>query len=105
MPQSAAAHTTKRQPTYAIAKPLAGQKAIVTGASSGIGQGIAEALGMAGADVLCNYRSNREGAEETVARIERHGVKAIAHQCDVAKEDQVETMFRRAASSSVRSTS
>ncbi len=51
---------------------------------------------MAGADVLCNYRSNREGAEETVSRIEAHGVQAIAHQCDVAMEDQVEAMFCRA---------
>jgi glucose 1-dehydrogenase len=96
MPQPADASPKRSQPTYAIAKPLAGQKALVTGASSGIGQGIAEALGMAGADVLCNYRSNREGAEETAARIVHHGVKAIPHQCDVSKEDQVEAMFRHA---------
>jgi glucose 1-dehydrogenase len=96
MPLPAAASAKASQPTYAIAKPLAGQKALVTGASSGIGQGIAIALGMAGADVLCNYRSNREGAEETVARVTSHGVKAMPHQCDVAKEDQVEDMFRDA---------
>jgi glucose 1-dehydrogenase len=86
---------TANQPTYAVAKPLSGQKALVTGGSSGIGQGIAVALGMAGADVVVNYRARREGALETVAKIERQGAKAFAHQCDVAKEDEVQAMFRR----------
>ena len=84
-----------KQPTYAFAKPLAGQKALVTGASSGIGKGIAIALGMAGADVVVNYRSNRDGAEEAVAEVERHGCKGYSHQCDVSQEDQVQAMFRR----------
>jgi glucose 1-dehydrogenase len=84
-----------KQPTYAIAKPLAGQKALVTGASSGIGQGIAIALGLAGADVVVNYRSRKQGAEETVARITALGVRAYSHQCDVSKEDEVQAMFGR----------
>jgi glucose 1-dehydrogenase len=84
-----------RQPTYAIAKPLAGQKALVTGASSGIGKGIAIALGMAGADVVVNYRSNRDGAEEAVAEVKKHGCQAYAQQCDVSQESAVQAMFRR----------
>jgi glucose 1-dehydrogenase len=86
---------TLKQPTYAIAKPLSGQKALVTGGSSGIGQGIAIALGMAGADVVINYRSNQKGAEETVAEVKRHDRQAFAHQCDVSCEDEVQSMFRR----------
>jgi glucose 1-dehydrogenase len=88
------AQRQSKPPTYAIAKPLRGQKALVTGASSGIGKGIAAALGMAGADVVVNYRSNKEGAEEAVAEIKRQGCQAYAHQCDVSKEDEVLTMFR-----------
>ncbi|MEX2137690.1 MAG: SDR family oxidoreductase [Pirellulales bacterium] len=84
-----------KQPTYAIAKPLRGQKALVTGASSGIGKGIAIALGMAGADVVVNYRSRKEGAVDAVAQIERYGCRAVAHQCDVSKEDEVQAMIRR----------
>ena len=84
-----------RQPTYVIAKPLRGQKALVTGGSSGIGKGIAIALGMAGADVVVNYRSRKEGADDAVAQIERYGCRAYAHQCDVSKEEEVQAMFRR----------
>jgi glucose 1-dehydrogenase len=89
------ATTDTKQPTYAVAKPLKGQKALVTGASSGIGKGIAVALGMAGADVVVNYRSRKEGAEEAVAQIEGYGCRAYAHQCDVSKEGEVQAMFRR----------
>jgi glucose 1-dehydrogenase len=84
-----------KQPTYAIAKPLAGQKALVTGASSGIGKGIAIALGMAGADVVVNYRSNKDGAEETVAEVKKHGCQSYSQQCDVSQEGPVQAMFRR----------
>ena len=84
-----------KQPTYAIARPLAGQMALVTGGSSGIGKGIAIALGMAGADVVINYRSNKNGAEEAVADVKRQGCRAYAHQCDVSREDEVQSMFRR----------
>jgi glucose 1-dehydrogenase len=84
-----------KPPTYAIAKPLRGQKALVTGASSGIGKGIAIGLGMAGADVVVNYRSRKEGAADTVQQIERQGSRAYAHQCDVSNESEVQAMFRR----------
>jgi glucose 1-dehydrogenase len=94
-PSAQNATATTKQPTYAIAKPLKGQKALVTGASSGIGKGIAVALGMAGADVVVNYRSRKEGADEAVAQIAGYGCRAYAHQCDVSKEDEVQAMFRR----------
>jgi glucose 1-dehydrogenase len=64
-------------------KPLRGQKALVTGASSGIGRAVAIALGGAGADVLVNYASSAE-AEATVADIRRTGAFALARRADVA---------------------
>ncbi len=74
-------------------KLLKGQKALVTGASSGIGQAVAIALGEAGCDVLVNYGHHDAGAIEAVAKIEAAGSKAIAHQADVGQEDQIITMF------------
>jgi glucose 1-dehydrogenase len=74
---------------------LAGQKALVTGGSSGIGRAVAVALGGAGADVAVNYRSGEEEAEEVVAAIKEKGSNAIALQADVAKEDQVQAMFAK----------
>ena len=74
---------------------LAGQKALVTGGSSGIGRAVAVALGGAGADVVVNYRSGEEEAQEVVGTIKEKGSNAIALQADVAKEDQVQTMFAK----------
>ena len=74
---------------------LAGQKALVTGGSSGIGRAVAIALGGAGADVAVNYRSGEEEAHEVVDAIRDKGSNAIALQADVAKEDQVQAMFAR----------
>jgi glucose 1-dehydrogenase len=74
---------------------LAGQKALVTGGSSGIGRAVAIALGGAGADVAVNYRSGDEEAQEVVAAIEEKGSNAIALQADVSKEDQVQSIFAR----------
>jgi glucose 1-dehydrogenase len=74
---------------------LAGQKALVTGGSSGIGRAIAIALGGAGADVAVNYRSGEEEAQEVVGAIKDKGSGAIALQADVAREDQVQAMFAR----------
>lgn len=82
-------------PACGIEKILNGQKALVTGANSGIGRGIAEALGEAGADVVVNYYSGDEAAEEVVKEIKDHGSKAFAHKTDVSKEDQVQAMFQR----------
>jgi glucose 1-dehydrogenase len=72
---------------------LAGQKALVTGGSSGIGRAVAIALGGAGADVAVNYRSGEEEAREVVEEIKEKGSNAITLQADVAKEDQVQAMF------------
>ena len=74
---------------------LAGQKALVTGGSSGIGRAVALALGGAGADVVVNYRSGAEEAQEVVSAIRDKGSNAIALQADVSKEDQVQAMFAR----------
>ena len=74
-------------------KILKGQRALVTGASSGIGQGVAIELGKAGCDVLVNYGHHDEGAKEAVKQIEAAGSKAIAFQADVSQEDQIIKMF------------
>ena len=68
---------------------LNGKVAIVTGASKGIGAGIATALGAAGASVVVNYSSSKEGADRAVAEIKSKGGKAIAVQGDVSKAADV----------------
>jgi len=75
---------------------LAGQKALVTGANSGIGRGIALALAQAGADVAVNYVSAPETAEQVVDEIKAGGREAFCHRADVSDEEQVEELFRRA---------
>jgi len=80
-------------PQRAIPKTLVGQKALVTGANSGIGRAIAIALGQAGADVVVNYVSGDDAAAEVVGQIEAHGVRAYAHKADVSLEDDVRGMF------------
>ncbi|MCX4849613.1 SDR family oxidoreductase [Streptomyces sp. NBC_00893] len=74
---------------------LRGQKALVTGASSGIGRATAVELGRAGADVVVNYVAGREAAEDVVREIEAFGVRAYAHEADVSREEQVVAMFAR----------
>jgi glucose 1-dehydrogenase len=74
-------------------KPLRNQKALVTGANSGIGEACALALGAAGADVMVNYVSRPEEAERVVKSIEQSGSRAIAFQADVSREEQVLAMF------------
>ncbi|WP_060898101.1 SDR family oxidoreductase [Streptomyces mirabilis] len=82
-----------RQP---LAFPLLkGQKALVTGANSGIGKATAIGLGRVGADVVVNYVSGRDAAEEVVREIEGFGVRAYAHEADVSREDQVVDMVSR----------
>ena len=75
--------------------PLKGQKALVTGASSGIGAGIALALGAAGADVVVNYASSASGAEQAVDEIKAGGSNAMAIRADVSQEEEVAAMFAR----------
>src|SRR2546423_8463145 len=74
-------------------KPLKNQKALVTGASCGIGEACALALGAAGADVVVNYRSNPEEAERVVETIRHGGSQAIALRADVSQEAEVQEMF------------
>jgi len=74
-------------------QPLKGQTALVTGASSGIGLGVARALGAAGADVVVNYVSAPEAAERVAEEIRAGGSRAFAIRADVSREDQVRGMF------------
>jgi len=74
-------------------QPLKGQRALVTGASSGIGLGVAKALGVAGADVVVNYVSAPEAAERVAEEIRAGGSRALAIRADVSREEQVEAMF------------
>lgn len=78
---------------------LAGQRAVVTGASSGIGRAIALALGEAGADVLVNYSSAEGPAQEVVAELRQMGRRAVPFRADVADEGQVVAMFELARQS------
>lgn len=75
---------------------LEGQKAIVTGASKGLGAGIAEALALAGCDVALNYSSDRQGAERVAAIVRAAGRKALVVKADVSSEAEVLEMFKEA---------
>jgi glucose 1-dehydrogenase len=77
-------------------KRLTGQTAIVTGASSGIGAGVALGLARAGANVVVNYHSGQERAEELVREIAQLGGSAIAQGGDVAEERAVAALFEAA---------
>jgi glucose 1-dehydrogenase len=72
---------------------LLGQKALVTGASSGIGRAIALSLGEAGADVVINYVSDEDKAQALADDIRARGVRAVALRADVSDETQVGEMF------------
>jgi 3-oxoacyl-[acyl-carrier protein] reductase len=72
---------------------LTGKVAVVTGASKGIGAGIAKELAAQGASVVVNYASSKEGAEKVVAEITRAGGKAIAVGGSVAKAGEIEKLF------------
>ena len=72
---------------------LNGKIAVVTGASSGSGAGIAKAMGAEGATVIVNYNSSKSGADTVVASIEAAGGKAIAIQADMSKGIDVIRMF------------
>ena len=72
---------------------LTGKVAVVTGASKGIGAGIARSLAAEGASVVVNYASSKEGADKVVAEITAKGGKAIAVKGDVAKAADVKQIF------------
>ena len=72
---------------------LQGYRTLVTGASSGIGQGVAVAFARAGASVAVNYRSDADGAAETVRQIEDAGGTGFALGADVSDPDDVRSLF------------
>lgn len=74
---------------------LAGQTALVTGGSSGIGAAVAITLAEAGANVVVNYAHSAQSADEVVAKIKTNGGDAIAAQADVSQEDQVLRLFQQ----------
>lgn len=77
-------------------RPLAGKRAVVTGASRGIGRGIAIELARGGADVVVNYRGNAEGAEEVCERCRALGVSAHPLGADVSSEADAEALLSQA---------
>jgi glucose 1-dehydrogenase len=81
-------------PSRPVPKVLVGQKALVTGANSGIGRAVAIALGQAGADVVVNYVLGDNAAEDVVQQIKESGTKSYAYKADVSNEDEVQSMFR-----------
>ncbi len=72
---------------------LTGKVAVVTGASKGIGAGIAKTLAAAGAAVVVNYSSDKQGADAAVAAIEQAGGKAVAVQANVSQAADVDRLF------------
>jgi len=72
---------------------LANKVALVSGASKGIGAGIAKALAADGASVVVNYSSSKEGADKVVAEIKAKGGKAVAVQGDFSKQEDVAKVF------------
>jgi glucose 1-dehydrogenase len=83
-------------PPVAIHKLLSGQKALVTGANSGIGRGVAIGMGRAGANVVVNYVDDEPAARKVVEEVAAAGAKAIAIKADVSVEAEVDAMFARA---------
>lgn len=71
------------------------QTVIVTGASSGIGQGIAIAFGQQGANVVVNYHSDEEGANDTLETIKKAGGDGFIYKADVGNEEEVVSMFKK----------
>jgi 3-oxoacyl-[acyl-carrier protein] reductase len=77
---------------------LAGKVAVVTGASKGIGAAIAKAFAAAGASVIVNYASSKEGADAVVQTIKAAGGRAVAVGGDVSKAEQAHAMIEAAVS-------
>jgi glucose 1-dehydrogenase len=84
-------------PHIGYPKSLSGQPALVTGANSGIGKATAIGLARAGADVVINYVTDPEAADEVAHEIAGFGGRAITIEADVSKEEEVLAMFAKAA--------
>ena len=82
--------------TYSPPRTLLGRVALVTGASRGIGSGIALELGARGASVVVNYVKGKAGADEIVDQIEKLGGKAVAIQADVSQVSEITRLFEAA---------
>ena len=80
------------------AAPLAGRTMVVTGASSGIGRGIALAAARAGADVALTWHANEPGARETAASIEAIGRRAVVSRMDLGNADSIQALAQEASS-------
>ena len=76
-----------------MSKSLSGKVAIVTGSSKGIGASIAKHLAAAGASVVVNYSSSKEGADKVVAEIEKAGGKAVAVGANLSKKAEIDKLF------------
>lgn len=89
---------SRPQPSETVGAPggLKGQVAVVTGASSGIGLGVARALAAAGAAMVIDYQSHEDDARQLVAEIKVMGGQAILFKADVSREDEVSALFAQA---------
>ncbi|GAC1360234.1 MAG: 3-oxoacyl-[acyl-carrier-protein] reductase [Ktedonobacteraceae bacterium] len=76
--------------------PLAGKVALITGSGQGIGRATAQRLAQAGADIIINYRSNTNAAEEARSTIMGMGRRCVALQADVSQEEEVSRLFAEA---------
>lgn len=75
-------------------RSLEGQRALVTGANTGIGAAVAEGLADAGAKVMINYISGCDKANRLAERIRQKGGTAVIYEADISREDQVKDMFK-----------
>lgn len=74
---------------------LTGKVALITGASRGIGAGIAEAFAKEGADVIINYNTNSEAAANVVNKLKNFGCKVIAIRADITKRDEIQYLIQK----------
>src|SRR5580698_8967551 len=94
LPASVASAERCKSYSTKMALPLESKTALVTGASKGIGRGIAIELARCGCDVAVNYNGDRAGAEHTAAEIRALGRRALVVQADVAGAAETERLFR-----------